>query len=853
MKRKVLTGLAVVAAALAIALIAHSNRPATRASTSTRPPSDPSSLPRSIHNMGIERDDARGDLVLEGQVLDSDDEPVGGVSVSLDAFPPQTMVTESDGSFSFTGLIERSYRITAVSPSGVAGPVAVSLQRTTDPVILHLVGPGSVVVRVVDAASQTPIAGARVEIRTPIPVTGQTGPDGAVELSPVVHGHWDVVGTATGRGRGHSAVVVGAEQSTTTIALEQGGSLRGRVVDDRGHAVHGARVWAVSSSDWTDNSSPELDGASTDEDGRFELAALQPGTYRIHGRAHGFADTASRELTLSDSITDAGDLVMNAGATLRGRVVRRNGTAVPGAEVEVYIETGLAPKTHAGSDGAFVIDDLPRANVLVTARGDGASCWAKRVDLSSGSGETTLTLDLEGWLAGSVVDSSGAPVEDAVVAVSLIQPGARFVRRNMTDGGGTFRFAGLPDGDYDVEAMRPGVTTSARHPKVTRHTGESVQLVLEATGSIKGQVEFADGSSPSVVVVRAGAGGAPHSFPNGDIAMSGIAPGSYELRIEGPEIASAPPTTAVVAEGKTTDLGTIRAERGRAINGVVVDKDGRPVAGAEVVAGTMIVGTGATVDSGSRAPAFQAELKHATTSSDGTFVLRGLAPIALSIVASHPKAGRSAPLTLPADATASLRIALAPTSSLSGTVTSGGHPVSAGVIAQPAASPLALALVFSGADGTFHYDNLASGRYSVSAVRGDPFSGAPLSPVAVDLAPGSKAHVDVQAFRGTRSLDVSTAAAGVVFVSTEAIAPKTALELLTQLGQQTRGHWAMTRSDGHAHFSLLAPVAYTACVAALDGTATDLTTMLREITVAGSTIPVTCRPASATATSLAVP
>lgn len=854
MKRSVVLSVVVIGAVLAIAVVL---RPGPRAAgpaakvgqqaVAARPASQPTAA------TGAERDDARGDLVLEGQVLDGENNPVGGVVISLDAFPPRTTSTEADGAFSFSGLIERRYVVTASSAEGVAGPVVVPLKRKTDPVILHLVRPGSVTVSVVDAASRAPIAGATVEVRSPNLVTGTTGPDGTVALAPIVHGHWDVVGVAPDHARGHGAVVVSAQPAAITIALERGGSLRGRIVDDNGKPVAHARAWAVSSSDWTDGASPERDGAESDGDGKFELAALGQGTYRVHARARHFADTASRELGVSGAMTDVGDIVMNASATLKGRVVHRDGRPVPGAQVEAYIKTGIAPKTHAGSDGAFVMEDLPRTNVLVAATGDGASCWAKPVDLSAGTGEVTLTLELEGWIEGAVVDRSGAPVEGASVSIAIIKPGARLVRSDVTEGAGTFRFDGLPEGDYEVEATRPGVTTPERDPKVTAHTGTSVKLVLGTIGAIKGQVVFGDGSAPALATVRLDANGAPSSFSDGKFEISNVAPGSYRLRIEGPEIASTAPATAVVAEGKTTDLGAIRAERGRSIDGLVVDKDGHPVAGADVVAGNVIVGTGATVDSGSRAPTFQAELKQATTDADGKFTLRGLPASATSVVASHATAGRSTPVALSAETAGPLRLVLAPAASLSGTVSVDGHPTRAAVIAQPAASPLALAVVFADADGTFHYDRLSAGRYSVAGAMGDPLGGAPLSPVAVEVGAGREAHVDLSAFHGSRKLDVATKTGGIVFVTTETLQASTALDVMTQLGQQARGHWAMAQSNGTARFSLLAPVPYTACAAVFDASVTDVTTMLHTLTVQGSATPVTCLQVSATAASVSLP
>ena len=857
MKRTLVAALSVLVLGVVLACVVHSHSEQARGQTrakATRLAPAQRGRPPVVGATGVERDDAAGDLVLEGQVVDSNNDPVGGVSVSLNDFPPRIVRSESDGSFSFPHLVARAYLLSATSPSGVAGPITVALQPTRDPVILHLSSPGGVRVTVVDASTGAPIAGATVEARTPVPVMGRTGSDGSVELFPVLHGRWDIVATANGHARAHSGVEISEQPSTAMIALEQGASLRGQVVDVSGAPVSGARVWAVSSTDWTESSSADRDGADAREDGTFELVALKPGTYRVHVRARGFADTASRDITLEGATADAGRIVMNEGGTLRGRVVRRDGTSVPGAEVEVYIKTGLSPRTHAGSDGRFVITDLPRSDVLATARGDGASCWARRVDLSSGAGDVTLTLDLEGSIVGSVVDSTGTPIEGAQVGISLVKSGARLVRSDATDGGGMFRFDGLAEGDYEIDASRPGITTSDRRPQLMAHTGAStVRVVLPATGGLKGQVVFSDGTAPSLVVVRVGANGRSRSFSGGKIAIADIAPGSYDLRIEGPEIASTTASTTDIAEGKTTDVGTIHAERGRVIEGVTVDTNGRPVANAEVVAGNLIVGTGARVDSGGDAPAFQAALKHAVSDADGKFTLRGLPPAALSIVASHPTAGRSTPLTLAADATEPLRVVLAATASLSGNVMSEGKPVGAAVIAQPADAPLALALVIAGEDGAFRYDNLAAGRYSVAATLGDPLAGSPLSPVSATVGPGGHTEVTVQAFQGARHLDVSTVGRGIVFVSTEPLSASTAFDLITQLGHQTQGHWALVNSDGMAHFRYLAPSAYTACMAAIDAPVTNLTAMMHSLTISGATIPVTCRRVPPTASVLTLP
>jgi hypothetical protein len=207
------------------------------------------------------------------------------------------------------------------------------------------------------------------------------------------------------------------------------------------------------------------------------------------------------------------------------------------------------------------------------------------------------------------------------------------------------------------------------------------------------------------------------------------------------------------------------------------------------------------------------------------------------------------PVTLDAAAVGPLRIAVTPTAALSGTVRMDGKPIAAMVTAQPSSSPLALSLVVAGADGGFHYDQLAPGSYSVAAAVGDPLEGAPLTPVGVDIVAGGATHVDLEAFRGNRALDVTSAKPGVVFVTTETIAASTAVELVTTLGRQTRGHWAMRPSSGNAHFASLGPVAYTVCALALEA-GPDAAAGLQTLTTRNANAPTICSPVSATANAI---
>ena len=162
-------------------------RPSTRAEAPdrNRPGADPQAV--------LVDDDPVGSQRLEGLVLSTDEQPVGGASVSLSSNPPRTATTDTDGSFAFEGLVRRPYTLVARAAAGVAGPLTAKLGSGL--VVLHLRPAGAVVVTVVDGKSQ-PIANAEVELRGLDRQGGTTAADGTARFAMVVPGPYDVAARA---------------------------------------------------------------------------------------------------------------------------------------------------------------------------------------------------------------------------------------------------------------------------------------------------------------------------------------------------------------------------------------------------------------------------------------------------------------------------------------------------------------------------------------------------------------------------------------------------------------------------------------------------------------------------------
>lgn len=801
---------------------------------------------------GLASADPIGALRLEGQVLDGDERPVGGAQVTIDTIPPRTIATEEDGSFGFDDLLPRHYSLVAIAPEGVAGPATARLTASSDPVILRLRAAAAIDVAVVDAATGRPIEGASVEVRG-AGAARRTGADGVAALEPLVPGRWPLVVAAPGYGTAFDTVVASAEARTeVAIALHDGVRVRGRVRDETGAAVADALVWAEPTGAWTGEPDPQRDGVRTGADGSFELGGVGRGTHLICALAPGFAPGATAPLHL-DGDLDGVELTLARGMQIAGRTVRRDGTPATGAVVRVSW-TGGARMSHVDGDGRFAIGALPSGSVWIVARDPEASSQPRRMVLDEVSPEEAATLELvldnEGVIAGVVVDRTGAPIEGAQVSGKRLdlaeRSGLAASRPELTDAAGRFALRGLEPGEYRLAATRDprdlarAVETSGT---LVSAGATDVRLVLEADGTIAGRVAFRSGGSPATYVVRLGRTGMPTTFTTDRFELT-APPGRHALWIEGPGFTAASVDGLVAVAAETTDAGTVVVDRGRVLRGVVVDATGAAAPGAEVTAGTVLSGTGARADVGEGGPGFRSDVKRTTTRADGSFELTGVTSAPLSLVAVS-SAGRSAPVAVPAgsDDVTGLTLAMLREGRLAGVVSSAGRPLRAIVNAQAHESPLAMMTVMS-SDGAYHFDHLAPGRYTVAPVAGDPYSGSPFYPRAVEVRAGATTTLDLPVEPGSATLTVEApgVSAGLVFVTTRPGSATSALALVIELGQQDGGQWAIAPvRDGGAVFRELATGQARACVVAMTGDGDrDTSALFEEMVRTGGGLAATC-------------
>ena len=242
-------------------------------------------------------DDPRGALRLEGQVVDADDKPVGGATVTLGSNPPRTATTEADGGFAFDALVGRPYTLIARADKGIAGPVTARLTDKSEPVVLHLRPAAKVTVTVTDTAGK-PIEGATVELRGTDHQQQPTTKAGTTIFTTVVPGGYQVAAWTDKLAHSMTWIQVGAGETSAKLVLAPGAPVTGKVVDDHGTPIAGARVTFHGASDWSQQADERYDAQVTGADGAFTFSAMAAGSFRFAAAHPDYAPGVSALVTL---------------------------------------------------------------------------------------------------------------------------------------------------------------------------------------------------------------------------------------------------------------------------------------------------------------------------------------------------------------------------------------------------------------------------------------------------------------------------------------------------------------------------------------------------------------------------
>jgi hypothetical protein len=397
----------------------------------------------------------------------------------------------------------------------------------------------------------------RAQVRATSPDTrsarlGTTDADGRFELKDLPAGRWTITATKGGFvtqqfGQRHPFESVepielaDGQRFTAHFMLSRGSVITGRVSDEFGDPITGARVQVLRSQvqQGRRRLMPIANGAQTDDTGSFRLFGLAPGEYYVAASLQAApADSSDNPVSYAPTyfpgtgnVADAQRIAVTLGTEQSGinfvlqpvRAVRVSGSVVDSTGAPAQAILNLTPAgfgdeggLQMGSpsrvfpDGTFTILNVVPGDYVLSATGRGNGNTTPEVaslPLTVGNDDlvgVSIATSKGGSIRGTVVADNNGKAQTANIQVSVTPlrqtPGA-FLPRAQVNAAGTFELNGLigaqvlrvdrlPDG-WTLKSIRANGRDVTDTPLEFRGSEQaSVQIVLtnrisELSGTVK--------------------------------------------------------------------------------------------------------------------------------------------------------------------------------------------------------------------------------------------------------------------------------------------------------------------------------------------------------------------------------
>lgn len=543
---------------------------------------------------------------LKGIVLMPDGTPAGPDIAVKVSFGDLEVRTVEDGTFDTqialpaltNGQAGRNYTVEAEDlATGMRGQSTIRILPGVDnEVEVRLLDFGALEVTVLHADG-APAAGATVAIAGgAFPrerFQGVAAGDGRILFTNLFAGPYAasaqlVSGPTTITGR-RGATVSAGQTASVTVTLTATGTIRGVFLSQELQPVTFAQI-AVGN----------LGFATTDEQGRFEVAGVPLGTYQVVGQdsVTGRFGVVSATLSSQGQILEL-QLDEQARGEIAGNVVNSyNDGFVPGATVTLTQPGGLVGPRSVTTDpqGGFRFPGTPAGSFTLRAV-DPVTKLSGTVSATLPSTATLFQINVPlqplATLAGTVFRPDGL-TPAANVAVTLTR--GNFVRTADTDENGRVAFVDLALGDYTVRAQAIEVSENRNAERIAvklSATGPAPDfaMTLRGVGRVQGQVRAGDGVTPVIgaqVEIQLdsnlfqGTKITALSDAEGNFGFNNIPVGAYRVTARSQGLGGGF-DSSVAAHGSIHQISIILTASGT-VAGRMVRADGiTPVAGIDVV------------------------------------------------------------------------------------------------------------------------------------------------------------------------------------------------------------------------------------------------------------------------------
>ncbi len=683
--------------------------------------------------------------------------------------------TDAAGRFELLGVVSRQGRLQALARDGASLETAVppGAAATT----FALTRAASLEGRVTQIDSGRLVASVKVTARAgSTSAVARTGVDGRYRIAGLPQGSYRV----TFDERRHVLVdrreieVAAGEMRTLDIALTPAVTLVGRVSDEKGRPIAGARGSLSSGTEsrmglmlrMMARDAAESSSFTSGPDGAFRATRLAPGSNQKLTVAH--PDYERRVIPGLDLAAGAPkplsvEVVLSPGLVLTGLV--KDKEARPVAEAIVNLNrsvqmTGgrggnvisfatvesIRPQTETDFEGRFEFKGLSAGEYDVTVSRPGFTRSVSN-GVKAGDGTTPLeiTLNPGASIAGRLVQANGQPVTGYSVGARASAgsgsggPGMLGGRSGMntvqTDPDGGFLIEGLVPGTaYDLSIFGAGEFRGDAKKKNVVAPASEVEIEVATRGRIAGRVLDAASGAPVTdfearftparaggmqIVIRGGPGEGdrrtPFSSPEGAFAFEDVPPGNWDVTVWAKTYQEARTGGVAVIAGETKNI-EVKAARGLVIRGRVVDaKGGRGVQDASVSSREGGGGGAFMFDIGGSGGGI-------LTDADGRFEITDQAPGAYQLTVRHPNFSEGTARVTLEDKDGSIEIPLLGGGVIGGVVLSSqGSPLpGAEVSLQNSGDGMGMRALdgqsaLSDGAGRFRFEHLAAGRYKVGA------------------------------------------------------------------------------------------------------------------------------------------
>ena len=345
------------------------------------------------------------------------------------------------------------------------------------------------------------------------------------------------------------------------LELKRGHTLRGKVVDQQGNPVNGAKVRALSLAG---GAMPRVvnrfvtnQGAANTVDGEFEIENLREGfeTLRVDHPEFVFHKKSSIKVGKdSQPVT----ITLTKGATIRGQVFDSTGKPQPNETLFFQDdygygggdrEAGQLGKTTTDDEGRYEIRYIPEMTVYVHRADPWGSLGVTRHALLAKDGQQH-TLDLGGTnrIDGKFI-VNGKPL--AGVRLQLAGSDSIFGAMKMyvrTDEDGSFTLFGAPPGRWTLYRQLDGTRSDfakVRELDVPAGADLDIGTIQQKVGSLTVECETTADSlpermrmelttyNPEYLFGRPAATQLPRETPEDPFEFKNVSPGDYELVCDG--------------------------------------------------------------------------------------------------------------------------------------------------------------------------------------------------------------------------------------------------------------------------------------------------------------------------------